>query len=121
MLFGVSFLVNPWDYRISLNDDFHIGLLNGNIVFFNDAEYGPYRGSIIGLVDENGNVFPPLEREVRWGYTLGIYYRHFRWADSTLWTLNVLLLWPIAVFGITTRVVWLLEHRRKPSKQPEAK
>ena len=74
VLFGVSVVLvalslslNPWDHRVSLTDEFHIGLWRGRVVFFNDAEYGPYRGSIISLVPADGNLHPPLEREITWG------------------------------------------------------
>ena len=102
LLFALSFVLNPWDHRISFTDDFHVGLMQGRVVFFSDAEPGPYQGSIIGIVDDNGNVYPPLEREIGWGDTLGIYFRYFRWtdSDSTLWTLTVSLLWPLAIFGL---------------------
>ncbi len=70
------------------------------LVFFNDAEYGPYSGSIIGLVDEDGNIYPPLEREQAFGDSWGIYYRYFQRSGSTLWTLTVTLWYPIAVFAI---------------------
>ena len=106
VLFALSLVLNPWDHRISFAEDFHLGLWRGRVVFFNDSEYGPYRGSIIGLADADGNVYPPLEREIKWGDSLGIYFRYFRWTDSTLWTLMVSLLWPLAIFGLPT-VVWV--------------
>jgi hypothetical protein len=52
--------LNPWKQRLTITDSFHIGLfqddLIGRIVFFNDSEYGSYQGSIICLVDEEGNL-----------------------------------------------------------------
>jgi hypothetical protein len=115
VLFALSLVVNPWDHYLSLADDFHIGLWNGQIVFFNNADYGPYRGSIIGFVDEHGNVYPPLKREVAWGYSLGVCFRYFRWIDdSTLWTLIVSLLWPIGVFGFPCLLMaWIRWRRRR--------
>ena len=74
--------------------------IDSRLVLFNDAEYGPYRGSIIGLVDADGSIYPPLEREESFGDSWGVYYRHFQWSDSTLWTLMVTLWYPIALFAI---------------------
>jgi hypothetical protein len=104
LLFLVGYVVSPWDCHFSFNDDSHVGVwargLDSRLVFFNDAEYGPYRGSIIGLVDADGSIYPPLEREESFGDSWGIYYRHFQWSDSTLWTLMVTLWYPIALFAI---------------------
>lgn len=113
ILFALSFGVNPWDQRISFTDDFHVGLLRGRIVFFNDVACGPYQGSIIGLVDGDGNVYPPLEREINWGDSLGVYVRYFRWTDSTLWTLTVSLLWPLGIFGLPCAFWMFLCWRRR--------
>ncbi len=91
LLFVVGYIVSPWDYHVSLSEETHVGVwargLDSRIVFFNNSEYGPYRGSIIGLVDAKGNVYPPLVREESFGDSWGIYYRYFQWSDSILWTL----------------------------------
>lgn len=115
LLFALSFVLNPWDHRISFTDDFHVGLMQGQVVFFSDAEPGPYLGSIIGIVDENGNVYPPLEREIGWGETLGVYFRYFRWtdSDSTLWTLTVSLWWPLTIFGLPSAFPLCLRWRSR--------
>lgn len=55
-LIGVSFATNPWDHRISFAPDFHVGVWNARIVFFNDPDYGPYHGSMIHLGDGAGGV-----------------------------------------------------------------
>jgi hypothetical protein len=99
-----SYVISPWDHYLSLSDDFHVSVwgrgLDSRIIFYNDADYGPYSGSIIGFVDADGNVHPPLEREYAFGDSWGIYYRYFEWSDSTVWTLMVILWYPIAVFAI---------------------
>ncbi|TWU36745.1 hypothetical protein Q31b_50270 [Novipirellula aureliae] len=104
LLFLVGYITSPWDYHFSFSDDSHVGVwgrgLDSRLVFFNNAEYGPYRGSIIGLVDADGSIYPPLEREESFGDSWGIYYRHFQCSDSTLWTLMVTLWYPIAFFAI---------------------
>ncbi|MBN1908231.1 MAG: hypothetical protein JW818_00700 [Pirellulales bacterium] len=118
LLFLLGYVISPWDHFLSFGDDCHVGVwgrgLDSRIVFFNDAEEGPYCGSIIGLVDADGNVQPPLEREAAFGDAWGIYYRYFQWSDSTLWTLTVTLWYPIAVFTIILVVSllwWTRRHR----------
>ncbi|MBN1490435.1 MAG: hypothetical protein JXA69_11015 [Phycisphaerae bacterium] len=110
--------LNPWRHRLSLGSGFHIALwgapLNPRLVFFNDSDYGPYRGSIIGIVDDQGNMYPPLEREIAFGDTLGIYYRYFRWSDATLWTLMVTLWYPAIAFAVLPLLWWYRRARPKP-------
>jgi hypothetical protein len=108
--------INPWDHHLSLTSRFHVGVRgpgwNTRLVFFNDADYGPYRGSIIGVVDDQGNTYPPLERAVYFGDTAGVYYRYFRWTDSSLWTLMVLIWYPAALFAILPAWSWFRRVRR---------
>ncbi|HUF62143.1 MAG TPA: hypothetical protein VMN36_08725 [Verrucomicrobiales bacterium] len=75
-------LDQPLDHRLSISDGFHIGDWGGGwdvrLVFFNDAEYGPYRASIISV-----DGYPPLERELYFGdiagaFTLVIFARLIR-------------------------------------------
>ena len=104
LLFLAGFVISPWDHYLSFGDGSHVSVwgrgIDSRIVFFNDAEYGPYRGSIIGFRDADGKVFPPLERAEAFGDSWGIYYRYFEWSDSKLWTLMVTLWYPIAFFAI---------------------
>ena len=104
LLFLGGFGLNPWDHYVSFSDSCHVGVwgrgFDSRIVFFSDAEYGPYCGSIIGLVDADGHVYPPLEHEEAFGDSWGIYYRYFQWSDATLWTLMVSLWYPIVIFAI---------------------
>ena len=104
LLFLAGYVFSPWDHYMSFSDDSHVGVwargLDSRIVLFNDAEYGPYCGSIIGLVDVDGNVHRPLEHEEAFGDSWGIYYRYFQWPDSRLWTLMVTLWYPILFFSI---------------------
>lgn len=101
-----SIWINPQAHHLSLTQKCHVsvmwrGGLDSRISFFNNSDYGPYRGSIVGLVDEQGNVYPPMIREARFGDTAGIYYRYFQWSSgSVLWTLNVLIWYPAALFAI---------------------
>lgn len=118
LLFLAGYVSTPWDHYLSFSDDSHVGVwghgVDSRIVFFNDTEYGPYRGSIIGIVDADGNVHPPLEREEAFGDSWGIYYRYFEWSDSKLWTLMVALWYPIAIFAImpSIRLLRWIKHQR---------
>lgn len=104
LLFLVGYFVSPWDHHFSLSDEIHVGGcargLDSRIVFFNNTEYGPYRGIITGLADADGDLYPPLVKEESFGDSWGIYYRYFQWSDSILWTLMVTLWYPIALFAI---------------------
>jgi hypothetical protein len=53
LLLATSILLNPWDHRLSLAEHFQLGLWRGRLVFFNDADYGPYRGSVVALYGDN--------------------------------------------------------------------
>lgn len=129
ILWLATFAITPWDHRVSLTDNFQISVWSGfrgdtfgRLVIFNDAKYGPYRGSIVALGG-------PDSREVRWGWHTadddydfgvitytnpngtidrwrfcdlpGIYLRHFHFHDQqTLWTLMVSLWYPLILFSI---------------------
>lgn len=92
-----GYITDAWHHRLSITRSFHIGVCNtgldSRLVFFNDAEYGPYRGSIVGLA---GNQSPHTNA---FGDTLGVYYRHFTWPDSVHWTLAVSMWYPILMFS----------------------
>jgi hypothetical protein len=100
---------------MSIANDFHVGLGDGQVFFFNDT-VGPYQGSIIGLADDEGNISPKLLRIGARDFP-GVYYRYFGWADSTLWTLELSLLWPIGVYGLPA-AFWMWCRRRKRVASP---
>ena len=104
LLFLVGYIVKPSEYHFSFRDDLHVGVssrgFDSRLVFFNDAEYGPYRGSVIELVGAEGSIHSPLEREESFGDSWGIYFRRFQWSGSTLWTLVVSLWYPVALLAI---------------------
>jgi hypothetical protein len=110
---------DPVQNHISLTRTFHIGFrpgLNGDtigrFVVFNDAEEGPYRGSVYQLSDGNGNIHRHLVRKVAWGDSFGIYYRYFRWPEgTTLWTLMVSLWYPLVLFA-GLPLAWLFTRCR---------
>ena len=120
LLLGLSIAsvwINPWDQYFSISRQFHIGIwgqgLDVRLVFFNDADYGPYRGSMISLDGD-----PPLDRAVYFGDTAGIYYRYFRVAGSSLWTLMLLIWYPIALFATLPACRLLALSRRSNGKSP---
>ncbi|MDB5392332.1 MAG: hypothetical protein JWM11_7978 [Planctomycetaceae bacterium] len=118
MLFLCGFAANPWEHYLSFNKSFHVGVWNrefdSRIVFFNDAEYGPYRGSLIGLEGSD----PSLDPQIRaFGDTWGIYYRDLRWPDERLWTLMVSLWYPIILFALPP-IMWWLTCRSARSSAP---
>ena len=125
LLFIAGFAVNPWDHRLSVTENFHIGVwrygsgLDVRLVFFNHGEYGPYRGGAIAVIDDQGNVHPPRERESAWGDSWGIYWRYFHWkeawgqTDPVLWTLMVSLWYPMVLFSLLPVLSWWLRDRRR--------
>ena len=124
LLFLAGFAANPLERRLSVTEDFHICLwlyrdTDVRLVFFNDHDYGPYFGSIIGMVDDQGNVYPPIARESRWGDCCGVYWRYFHWKeawgqkDPVLWTLMVTLWYPLILFSVLP-VLWFWLRCRRP-------
>ncbi len=108
VLLLVSPSIKPRDHHLTLGDNFHIGVFGRRLTFFNDSNYGPYRGSIIGFVDDQGNLQPTLEREIGFGETLGVYYRYFRWNDGgVLWTLMISLWYPTILFSVLP-ILWYI-------------
>ncbi|MFW6114477.1 MAG: hypothetical protein ACOC7K_01925 [bacterium] len=116
-----SIWIHPWNHRLTITEGFHIGAWGRDwdvrLVLCNDLDYGPYCGSIIGIVDDEGNVQPPLEDEAHFGDMAGIYYRYFRWADATLWTLMVSLWYPASMSAVLP-ALWLLRSRRRDKDDP---
>ncbi|MEX0712327.1 MAG: hypothetical protein WD278_08250 [Pirellulales bacterium] len=107
-----GYVFRPWEHSLSFGESFHVGVFNrgldSRLVCFSHSKY-PYFGSIIGIVDAEGNIYPPLKRRVAFGDTWGVYYRYFQWSDSILWTLMFSLWYPIALFA-TMPVAWMLRR-----------
>lgn len=133
-LWLATFAITPWDHKISLAQNFHVSVWKGfsgdtlgRLVIFNDAQYGPYRGSIMRLSD--GNVqetcFGWHAGDYDFGQIIftnqdhtidklkacdlpGIYFRHWQMHDQVhpLWTLMVSLWYPLVVFSLLP-VIWL--------------
>ena len=108
---------NALDHHLSLGRSFHMGTWDdgwdSRLVFFNDSEYGPYRGSIIQMDGE-----PPLERRVGFGDRLGIYYRYFRFANdgATVWTLMISLWYPTILFVVLV-ILWWIRYWRAANEK----
>lgn len=102
VLWAWSFWADARKHCISFSTDFHFAVQDGRVSFFNDKEYGPYRGSIIALTSPEWPIERIFSERRGFGDTAGIYYRYFRWADSgaVLWTLSVSLVYPLVVFTL---------------------
>jgi hypothetical protein len=142
VLWLATFAISPWDHRVSLTHHFHIGVWSGfsgdtlgRLVVFNNAEYGPYRGSIIALADSahpsskqgwsfgdydmgqitdyNGRGEVALQERVC--DLPGIYFRHIHTLlpkeYSPLWTLMVSLWYPLFLFSVLP-AVWVFRRWR---------
>ena len=99
LAFLVSLNLSPRKYYVSIGPSFHVTLSGGHVWFFNNAEYGPYQGSIVGL---SGGEYPKVTHFGYWG---GIYYRHFRWPDNELWTLAICGLYPL-ILAVIVSLTW---------------
>jgi len=118
-LWLATFSVSPWHHYVLLTRRFHVSVWSGfsgdtlgRLVIFNNADYGPYRGSIIGIMDEKGEVYPRLDHSVEFGDSFGVYYRYFRWpGGGTLWTLMLSLWYPLVLFSILP-VFWVFWRLR---------
>lgn len=123
LLLVVAPFLDPVNNYLSFGRAFHVSAecrkFDSRIVFFNDPEYGPYRGSVIGLSDDDGNVYPPLERQLAFGNAWGVYYRYFKWSDATLWTLTVSLWYPILVLSATVIGMKWRASRKDLQQPPE--
>ncbi|MEX0776470.1 MAG: hypothetical protein WD042_12270 [Phycisphaeraceae bacterium] len=113
MFLSVLLLIwfHPQNPHLSFGQGFHVGVCNFRdwdfrLAFFSDAQYGPYRGSIIdltGTVAMHG-----------FGDRYGVYYRHVQWpAGATFWTLLVSIWYPIIATAILPSI-WLLRRARRP-------
>lgn len=123
-----SYGLDPQRDRVSFGDDFHIAVrtvaCDVRLTFFNDAEYGPYVGSIIDL-SGGRTTGPPEALKHYFGDTAGIYYRDFQWPDDSvlwpnrrLWTLALSLWYPAILFAILP--VWWWVRRGRGRRRTEA-
>jgi len=109
-----SFWADARTQSLSFANDFHVAAERGRLSFFNDKDYGPYRGSIIAIVSEEWPMERIFSKHQAFGETLGIYYRYFRWADSgaVLWTLSISLIYPLILFSLLP-AIWIVLRRQQ--------
>jgi hypothetical protein len=112
---------------IPVTSNYRLGFENGGAWFYTDAM--PYRGSMMGVADENNP--PQVIGEWHWGHfgfvhieypkpslpdeTLldlpGIYFRRFSQAGSPPWaTLRISLWLPMAILAIVPSL-WVIHYR----------
>lgn len=112
--------IDPRTPFLSLSDHCHLGLrtrgsLDARLQVFNDASYGPYSGSIIGVsAGGRGPTSAPVWPKV-WGIgdDAGVYYRMIRWQDGTsLWTLSLSLAYPLIAAALLP-AVWIVRRSRR--------
>jgi hypothetical protein len=105
--------IDPRRQFIRISNACHISVdargADARLEVFNDATYGPYSGSIIGIVgDPNGPTVSGV------GDVAGIYYRMIAWPNgTTLWTLSLSLAYPLLLAAVLP-VVWLTRRSRRP-------
>lgn len=138
LLWLATFVISPWDHRVSFTDGFNVSVWSGfsgdtlgRLVIYSDAKYGPYRGSIKGIGGENAqkerwgwhhgdydfgkitftNPNGTVDR-LRLGDLPGIYFRHFQIHGKarTLWTLMVSIWYPLILFSIFPGA-WIIRRR----------
>src|SRR5687768_10530978 len=108
---SLSSWIDPRNQFVSLSSGCHISIdargADARLEVFNDSNYGPYAGSIIGSGPDGPTVSG-------FGDVAGIYYRMIRWRDGTsLWTLSLSLMYPLLVAAILP-VVWLVRQPHRP-------
>ncbi len=119
-LLAASLKLDPRLHYVSLGTDVHLSVVDGRLAFFNNADYGPYNGSIISVSSKDYHEPSEFIEKVGFGDAWGIYYRYFRTAKGTLWTLTVSLVYPILLFAAlpVTRLVRALVAKQRRMLQP---
>ena len=109
--------VQPTEKHLSLSSGCYLSIdawgpsrTDARLEIFNDAQYGPYRGSIIEIAGPN---YPSRISKITFGDTAGIYYRYFRWPDDRkLWTLSLSLIYP-ALVALAAPILCLVHQIRR--------
>ena len=111
--------VDPVTRFLTLHQNLHLSIdqrpYGPALEVFNDANYGPYRGSIISVSA------PGLPSEVKsTGLDfVGVYYRDFRWPNGmTLWTLSLSLIY-LVVLGAVLPATWVIRRLRRSRRAVE--
>lgn len=109
---AVAWRVDSRKQFVSLAASCHISIeahgLDARLVVFNEASYGPYSGSIIGIAND-----PSRPKVSGVGDVAGIYYRHILWPNgASLWTFSLGLAYPLVVATILP-VLWVIRRRHR--------
>lgn len=90
---------------------FHVGVLNGAVCIYSDMAFS---GGTTGISRDDGSVDPVRERVLSFP---GGHYVAFFSSSTTVWSLNVTLLWPIIVSAVVP-LIWLyrFRYRRSPNQ-----
>lgn len=105
VLYMISFQLDAREQQLALGSNAFVAIQDGRLSFFSDAQYGPYRGSIISLSD---GVHPPDYEQS--GFDLpGLYYRWFCFKTGPFWTLTISLVFPIGLGAIMVGL-WLFRR-----------
>ena len=104
--------VNPCHHFVSFSDDCHFSIaargVDARLEVFNNAEYGPYGGSVVGFVGS-----PNLPTVSGIGDFAGIYFRRLQWPNGDLiWTLSLSLVYPLLI-SVVLPAIWLARRRRQ--------
>jgi hypothetical protein len=92
--------LNPWNYRISITPEFHMGVAQNSLVVFNSAEFGPVLNAITGIGDSEGKVHLVVAQDV-WRQFGGLYYRYIQQRDGRVfWMLAVNVGYPLLLFTV---------------------
>jgi hypothetical protein len=107
--------VDPSKQFVSLSAACHISIdargADARLAVFNDANYGPYRGSILSIVGD-----PNAPTVQGFGDAAGIYYRMIQWPDGAqLWTLYVSLAYPLMAAAVLP-CIWAIRHSRRTQR-----
>jgi hypothetical protein len=104
--------IDPRRQHVSLSRDCHVSIdahgADSRLEVFNDADYGPYCGSIIGIAgDPNGPTVAGF------GDTAGVYYRSIQWPTGrSLWTFSLSLCYPLVVTAVLP-IFYLVRRLRR--------
>ena len=81
---------------------------DARLEIFNNASYGPYRGSIVDIIAGR----PSSVQMIGFGDQAGIYYRWIHWpSGQTTWTISLSLLYPLLAASVLP-IIWSARRLR---------
>lgn len=119
LIVSITGRISPKDHNgghaLSVGKHFHVSLLDSNVVFYSNDEYGPYRGSMLSLA---GDPNAPVVRGFGPWPGIFIYARDIRWPNGDrLWTLMFTLWYPVMLIVVALAIY----EKRHGSKQSRLK